>query len=245
MEIKIIVPSKGRANLITTHKHIDNVIICVAESEVEEYKKFHPDLEFSVHPDTVIGMAQKREWMRKEFGSIMMIDDDILGISRLTQKKGERSKLTPDEAYWIIQNVGNLAKLAECYLFGFNVYKTPMSYLGTTPFATSGFINGVSMGILEGADKLKFHPEIKVNNDLYITGLNAYFYRKAFIDNRFSVMQDSFANKIGGNASARTREAELKDLMILKKSFGSAIKQPPKNKIDVKHEFYKKIIVPF
>lgn len=245
IEIKVVIPSKGRANTITTHKHIANAIVCVAQSELKEYKKFHPDIEFSTHPDNVIGLGPKREWIRKKFGNVMMIDDDILGMNRLTAKKGERSRLDPETAYWIIQQCGNLAKLAGCYLFGFNTYVTPISYIGTQPFDSRGFVNGAAMGLLKGSDKIKFHPDIKVNHDIYITGLNAFFYRKAFIDNRYCITQDGIGNKVGGAASARTREAELNDLNILKKCFGTAIKESSPKDTSVKHEFYKKLVIPY
>lgn len=86
--VKIIIPSKGRAKLITTHNYIINAIVCVAESELAEYKEHNPEVEYVTHPDSVIGIANKRQWIYDKFHNVFMMDDDLKGLKNLTSRKG-------------------------------------------------------------------------------------------------------------------------------------------------------------
>lgn len=244
-QFKIVIPSKGRSAAISSHRYVANSIICVSESELEQYKSFNPDAEFVVHPDSIKGIANKRQWIYDQFGDVFMMDDDLKGLARLTQKKGESAKINPELAYWIIQNAGNLAVMTGCYLFGFNNFVRPEHYHGHTPFAMTGYINGCGLGMVKGATKLKFNDSIKTNNDFYICGLNAFHYRKAFIDKRYCFNQDSFGDNIGGCADVRTNEAEKSDYELLKMFFGNAIKLKTAGNTPAKHAHSKTLEIPF
>lgn len=246
MEVKIVIPTRGRAKTLTSHKYVDNCIICVSKSEHGIYKEHNPDTEYVVHPDNVIGIANKRQWIYDKFRNVFMMDDDLKGMSRLTQKKGESQKLTSEQCYWIIQACANLSLLAGCHLFGFNNFVRPEHYHGHTPFALTGYINGCGLGMLEGGYKLlKFNDSIKTNNDFYICGLNAFHYRKAFIDKRYCFNQDSFGDNTGGCADVRTNEVEQQDYEILRMFFGSAIKLKTAGNTAAKHKHSKTLEIPF
>ena len=244
MEIAVVIPSKGRANTILTHKYVANAKVCVAESEVGEYREVNPNIEYVVHPDSIVGLVQKREFIRKKFENVFMIDDDIKGFLRMTQKQGETSKVSPELAYDVIQNAGNMAKLCGAYLFSFNLLKRPEHYAGHIPLRMSGCIAGCAFGILKGSDKLIIDPRIKMCYEYFISGLNAFHYRKAFFDDRFSINQDGYGNAPGGAAAIRTRDVEQQDMNILKAYFGEAIVQ----QTDItkgKKEFDKRLNIPF
>jgi len=243
--VPIVIPTKGRSKEISSHKYVDNSIICVSESEHDQYKEHNPDYEYVKHPDSIIGIAMKRQWIYDKFGDVFMMDDDLKGLARLSQKKGESQKLTGEQAYWIIQAAANMAKLTGCYLYGFNNFVRPEHYHGHTPFVMTGYINGCGLGMLKGAKHLKFNDSIKTNNDFYICGLNAYHYRKAFIDKRYCFNQDSFGDNIGGCAEVRTNKAEKSDYEILRMYFGNAIKLKTGGNTAAKHEHSKTLEVPF
>ena len=178
MEIKIVIPSKGKAKAITTNKHVANTIVCVSESELPEYKKYNPDQEYVTHSDNLIGLAKKRNWIYHKFKKVFMMDDDLFGLSRMTQKAGETSRIKPDLAYDIIQNAGNIANMMGCYLFSFNRYVVPEHYTGHQPFQMSGVVNGCGVGLLgQGLEKLFFAENIVGSGDFFISGLNAHYYR--------------------------------------------------------------------
>ncbi len=243
--VAIVIPSMGRAKTITSHRYVSNSIICIPESELEEYKKYHPSADYVTHPDTIKGIADKRQWIYDQFSNVFMMDDDLTGLKKLTAKTGEKDTLSPDQAYYVIQNCANMARLCETFLFGFNNFVRPEHYHGHTPYAFTGYINGCGLGLLEGATQLQFNNLIKTNNDFYIAGINAYYYRKSFIDKRYAFNQDSFGNNIGGCADIRTNEAEKNDYDLLKTYFGSAIQLKTAGLFASKHAHSKRLIIPF
>lgn len=221
VEIKVVIPSAGRAGVVSTTRYISKCILCVPEKEKELYEKFNPLSEVISHPDDVIGLGNKRNWIYKTFGNVFMVDDDTKGLMRMYKQKNK--KCTPDEAYDVIQYVGNIAHLSECFLFGFNKIPNPLNYKGLKPFGLTGYINGAAIGMIENS-VLKFSNEIKCNNDVYISLLNAFYYRKCFIDNRFVIMQNSIAKNTGGLAEVRNQDAEDRDIIEIQKMFGPAMK---------------------
>lgn len=243
--VKIIIPSNGRAKLITTHNYIINAIVCVAESELAEYKEHNPEVEYVTHPDSVIGIANKRQWIYDKFHNVFMMDDDLKGLKNLTSRKGEKGSIAPDQAYWIIQSTANIAKLSGCYLFGYNNFVRPEHYHGQVPFSLTGYINGAGLGMLKGATKLFFNDSIKASQDYWLTGLNAHYYRKAFIDRRFCIYQSSFGDTIGGCSDVRTNQAEEEDFKLLEMYFGDAIQLKKQTNTQLKHQFSKSIRIPF
>lgn len=220
-KIKIVIPSAWRAKNVTTTRFFKDTILCVPQNQLEEYQYENPTTEVVAHPDNVIGMGNKRNWIMKHFGSVFMIDDATLGLLRVYQLNATTCK--PDEATDIIYGAATLARLMGCYLFGFNRTPRPLGYKGLKPIALTGFVNGAAMGILSGGC-LKFNPDIHCNNDMYISCLNAFHYRKAYLDNRYCIKQNSVAKNTGGLSSIRNAQRELEDIETMKKLFGPVIK---------------------
>lgn len=243
-KIKIVIPSKGRAQSIITHRYIDNCIACVAKSELAAYKEHNPDLEFVTHEDSLVGLGPKKQWIYQKFGDVFMVDDDIKGMIRMTVKAKQSGAVPSRLAYELIQNAGNMAALMGCYLFGFNKDIVPKTYKGHEPFKLTGYINGCGMGFLKGS-KLRFNPDLKTNHDYYICALNAYHHRKCFIDKRFAFNQASFANAPGGSSGVRTNEVEKRDYELLVHYFGSAIKRQNHWEFSPKHEYQKTLHIPY
>ncbi len=248
MEIAVIIPTHGRAGRVTTLDAVANAKLCVAESQAPAYREHYPRAEFVIHPESVIGLSPKRQWIYEKFGNVFMLDDDVTHCQRvyLHSKKAAAMKLTPEEAYWRIQDNGNLARLAGCYLFGFNKDPNPTHYNPGIPLRLVGFVTGCALGILEGS-KLSFNPRSTAVEDFYISGLNAHYHRKAWIDTRFGFVQkDTFSN-VGGQASFRTVETERQDLLFLRECFGDAIRRkiPKKAGGSTKSPYGRTIVFPF
>ncbi len=70
-------------------KLLTDPIICVAESQADLYRQFNPECEIVTHPDDIIGLVPKRNWMAKHFGEIFMLDDDVHAVKNLMAEKGE------------------------------------------------------------------------------------------------------------------------------------------------------------
>lgn len=244
VEIKIVIPSHLRADRVVTKNAISNAIICVPESQADDYKKFNPECEVVAHPDSIKGLTLKRQWIYEQFPNVFMIDDDIKAINRLYIEKAESSKLTPDEAYDIIQFIGNVAKLTGAYLFGLNKNGSPAQFNELKPISRNYIINGC-IGLLEGS-KLFFHEKAVVSEDYWITAYNAYVHRYCYVDLRFSIVGSKTFGNPGGCASYRTMDQEKIDTLWLREMFGEAISLKKDTKLAKrKHEFQRTLSIPY
>lgn len=219
IDIDIVIPSMGRANRVLTKKAISHGILCVPESQEAAYREYNPEMEIETHPDSVKGLTAKRQWIIEHHKNVFMIDDDIKKISRLYEIAP--SYLDKEEAYDLIQYIGNCAHLAGCYLFGISKEKTPLGYKDQKPIKLSGIING-SVGILDGG-KLYYNKKCVLSEDYWMSAYNAYVNRKCWIDTRFAEISATAFESKGGCAFYRTEEAEKQDTLYLRQLFGEAI----------------------
>lgn len=243
MEVKVVIPSHRRWDRVLTTMAVDNAILCVAESQRSLYEKCNKGVEIVTHPDSVIGLARKRDWIIKHFKNVFMLDDDVEGLSRIYVGKGEPTTVEPDEAYDIIQATAHAAHEAGAYLFGFSSSPAPISYDPFHPIRLSGYVTGCAHGVLEGS-KLWYNPDIICNEDYWISLLNAHHHRLLWKDTRFYWKQkDTFVNR-GGLAEFRNIEAEEKDFQLLQRVFGDVV-ELRKNQQNSKHPFQKTLRLPF
>lgn len=243
MEVKVVIPSHKRWERVLTHKAVANTILCVEESQKELYQEHHPNTEIVTHPDWVKGLALKRDWIIKHFGSVFMLDDDIKAMRRVYSEKGEKTNVDPETAYDIIQITAQACREAGFYLFGFSNAPSPIAFDPFNPIQLKGYFTGCAHGVLSGS-KLWYNPDIICNEDYWISCLNAYYHRGAYKDNRFYfAQQDTFVNR-GGLAEFRNIDAEKKDFEYLQRVFGKEIvtlrKSPGKG-----HEYQKSLKLPF
>lgn len=75
MSLKIVIPSHKRHDRVFAKKLVLDPIICVAESQADLYRQYNPECEIVTHPDDVVGLIPKRNWMAKHFGELMMLDE--------------------------------------------------------------------------------------------------------------------------------------------------------------------------
>lgn len=76
MQLRIVIPSHKRHDRVFAKKLVNDPIICVAESQADLYRQFNPDCEIVTHPDDVVGLIPKRNWMAKHFGNLFMLDGE-------------------------------------------------------------------------------------------------------------------------------------------------------------------------
>ena len=227
MEIKIVIPSHKRWDRVATTKAVSNAIICVEESQAELYEKNNPGIEIVTHPDSIIGLARKRDWIIKHFGNVFMLDDDISVMKRVYVEPGEEIYVKPDIAFDLIQQAGLACHAAGFHLFGFSHAPAPLHYKSLNPIQIGGYFTGCAHGVLAGS-KLWYNQDIICNEDYWISALNAYHHRGGWKDTRFS-----------------NNEAEEADFKLLQRVFGSEVINFRTNKKSLKHEFQKTLKLPF
>jgi len=223
-EFKIIVPTMSRAGKMTTHKYCADVILCVPESQKDEYAEHYPDLEMCVHSDEVIGLSAKKQWIADKFQNCFYLDDDLdkfiyMGIGA----KEKNHSFSPEDVRDTIINLYEAACDCGAYLFGFNNVADVRMYNPMHPFKFTGFLVGGVMGVRDWKESnLWFDERFMIADDYWLGLLNAYFNRYVLKDCRFSFDGDT-GHMEGGNAQYRNWNQEKKELLLLKRMFGDAV----------------------
>lgn len=250
-EIQIVVPTMGRAGAVYAHEVFgpENVILCPPERERDAYAKAYPDVEIVAHPDTVVGISQKRQWIYDLWRDVVMIDDDTAGIAHLEHAIGEKPcLLAPDEAVYLCERLADESREYGAYLFGVHSTIHPLGFKVSTPFRTTGWVNAGFTGLLAGS-KLAYHPGIVCSEDFWISALNAHHHRKVWVDTRYGVLDKSKGtgtmNTPGGMAATRSLEAQARDNEILDKYFGPAIQSRTGHLVKAKHDLQVKLALPY
>ena len=238
-KISIAVPTKGRHDCVLTN--VEGQILIVDKNEVGIYKEFNPNSEIIECPNFK-SLSSKRNWILDKFKDVFMLDDDIVSVMRLYDSN-EEVFLTPSNANKIIQDAYLRSLDLGLYLFGFNNSPQLVHFNSMKPFMFKGFINGCAMGIVSNP-KLRFTEQTVAVEDYYINLLNAYHFRKNFIDKRFCFKQKdkgTFLEK-GGQSTNRTLETEKQDSLYLRRMFGeSIILKKERNKVEKSHQYQRQL----
>lgn len=223
--LKIVVPSHARWDILTTPDKIEVDCVCIPESQLKQYRRFNPKVEFVTHPDSVKGLHAKRNWMYQHFGSLFMFDDDVKSVARAycgMVRTTPTTTVAPALVRTICENLYQQAIDLDCYLFGLSILSTPMQ--PQKPFRFTGTVMGASYGVRAGS-KLHWNERMSSKEDTWISMLNAYHYRKLVIDNRFFVSTHEVYARRGGLSGQRTAANSLKDYDTIRKTFGDYLRQ--------------------
>ena len=199
MPCKIVIPSHKRHDRVFAKKLVNDPIICVAESQADLYQQFNPECEIVTHPDDVMGLIPKRNWMAKHFGELFMLDDDVHACKPIYVEKGEPSRIKDkDKITNIIQSLFEMASMMDVHLFGFTARISPVMYDESAFLSLSKMITGCSYGVI-------YNKNTWWNEEI-----------------RLKEQKNTFVNA-GGLASIRNQEEERKSILFIKKNFGDSI----------------------
>ncbi|MFW6145449.1 MAG: hypothetical protein ACOC4Y_01490 [bacterium] len=246
--MKKVILSHKRADRVQTHKHVDDCAICVPESQADEYRQ-NLDIEVIEHPDSVVGLSPKRQWVYEKFGDVFMLDDDIVWIKRVyIPMEGADYDITvePDIVSKWIDDTYNLAREMGISFFGFNRNAPPQAMTGAKPIAFNEFITGGAFGLIW--DKNLYFPSWPhfTGEDYWINALNAYFNRKSLIDRRITFTFEDTEHNPGGVADYRTVQKRKETYIYLRKHFGEAIVPKKVTSIKKKLKQHEKTLkIPF
>lgn len=231
MPCKIVIPSHKRADHVMSKKLIVDPIICVAESQREEYERHNPDCEIVCHPDDVIGLIPKRNWMAKHFGELFMFDDDVCTCKCLFAEKGEPTVIKdPRKITQIVHELHDLATMLDVHVFGFTSRTTPLMFEEDRWFSLSNMITGCSYGVRYN-ENVWWNEDLKLKEDFWISCYMKYKERRVLTDLRYSFSQKGTFVSSGGLAAIRNQEEEKRSILLIKKHFGDTIqvKKPGTN----------------
>ncbi len=223
MSLPIVIPSHKRHDKVFAKKLVLNPIICVAESQADLYRQYNPDCEIVTHPDDVIGLIPKRNWMAKHFGELFMIDDDVHAVKNLVVEKGEPGVIRdPERVTEIINSLYELACMLDVHLFGFTSRISPVMYDESGFYSLSKMITGCSYGVRYNKN-VWWNEEIKLKEDFWISCYMKYKERRILTDLRYNFSQKSTFVNAGGLAAFRNQEEERRSILFIKKNFGDSI----------------------
>ena len=223
MSLPIVIPSHKRHDKVFAKKLVLNPIICVAESQADLYRQFNPECEIVTHPDDVIGLIPKRNWMAKHFGELFMIDDDVHAVKNLVVEKGEPGVIRdPEKVTEIINSLYEIACMLDVHLFGFTSRISPVMYDESGFYSLSKMITGCSYGVRYNKN-VWWNEEIKLKEDFWISCYMKYKERRILTDLRYNFSQKSTFVNAGGLAAFRNQEEERRSILFIKKNFGDSI----------------------
>ena len=169
MPCKIVIPSHKRHDRVFAKKLVNDPIICVAESQADLYQQFNPECEIVTHPDDVMGLIPKRNWMAKHFGELFMLDDDVHACKPIYVEKGEPSRIKDkDKITNIIQSLFEMASMMDVHLFGFTARISPVMYDESAFLSLSKMITGCSYGVIYNKNTW-WNEEIRLKEDFWIS----------------------------------------------------------------------------
>ena len=220
--VKIVCPTHGRAGRVKAFGIFGpgTPTLVLSESELPKYKEHYPDADYDVHPDSVLGMNAKRQWMYERYGDLLMIDDDVIAFSDLGAAPGEDASISPSMALEIVDRTRAEAEAAGAFLWGFARTLNPTHYSPQSPVGLTGFIPGCGMGLRPGS-KLWWPDNGMMDlDDAWICLLNAHYHRYVWRNERYCLQAvDTFAS-IGGNSTWRTSKEMSNGTNKLAEAFG-------------------------
>lgn len=223
MPLRIVIPSHKRHDRVFAKKLVRDAIICVAESQADLYRQFNPECEIVTHPDDVIGLIPKRNWMAKYFGELFMLDDDVHVCKSLYVEKGESCAIRdPDKITEIINSLYELACMLDIHLFGFTSRISPVMYDETGYYSLSKMITGCSYGVRYNKN-IWWNEELRLKEDFWISSYVKYKERRILTDLRYNFAQKNTFVNAGGLSAIRNQEEEKRSILFIKKHFGDSI----------------------
>jgi hypothetical protein len=227
-KVTVVVPSHKRAGRVDTVKNIERVLLCIPESQKADYLRFHPKSQIVTHPDSVVGMYAKRNWMLNRWRGVplFLADDDVTGIRRMwtPQRSKKPSKLTPVEARCLIESLYQTARELGAKMWGFANSGSPLHYESRRPYKFGHSLHGTCQGFLPNHSLFLPAERNHVGSDLWVSMLCLHRYRYMLIDTRFFVDTRAPKTNPGGmrefDYASRNEEA----MRFMVRCFGPAIR---------------------
>jgi hypothetical protein len=177
-----------------------------------------------------------------------MFDDDVLEMRDLSILSGvhESPHVPAAKVLPIIERTAEMCHELGGYLFGFNTHANPITFAPQTPFRLTNYVAGWASGLLEGHG-LWWHPEV-LQDDYWISLLNAYFHRTVFVDTRYHIMPRPVFRVPGGQGHHRTLERERHGMEVMRRTFGNVVrakKTGASHVAKLSHDSQPTIVLPF
>lgn len=215
LNIMVVILSRGRPNLITTHKIAPFATLVVPESQVDQYK--YLNMPIVPIPDKYEGLGPVRNWVADNFTehAIVMMDDDIVKLWCNVGMLG--TEITdPQYVFTILETAAMCASDLGTSCFGFSQTWDVRQYNASKPFSLCDWFGGV-FGMIGRRHRFLSCNKLKVDVDYCLETIQAE--RRVWRDNRYSFKQYR-NNMVGGNSEFRSEAMVERELTLLKNKWG-------------------------
>jgi len=235
---EIYVPTFGRAKTMTTQLAFPNVVIVCPESQLEEYKRFNPDLEYMPCPDKVEkNMARKRNWIkdnaRKDW--FLMMDDDLKYLQYI--QGGVQFKFDANGSHEMFVNNFVMCEELKTVLWGINLQTDPKFYREYSPFSFLSVILGPFSGHIKNS--LRYDERFPTKEDYDYSLQVLHKYHRILRCNKYAYLVGHIDGGSGGSHSIRRLQLEEDQNIALQKKWGSRI-----IKFDMSKDIDPKVSIP-
>lgn len=217
--MKVVIPSKNRADTIeegALHLFPD-AIVCVAESERDDYLKVVPANQLLLHSDDVTGIAPIRQWILDNVDDevVVQCDDDVSEVISLIGMTTRKIK-DVDSIKAIVMQAAECASDAGCSVFGFNQSWDVRKFNFLKPFKNCLWVGGL-IGIV--GRRIKYDTSLKLRADIDFCLQSLLVDRIIWQDSRFAFVHKRWKGK-GGNSTNRSAERHKAEIDYLKRKWG-------------------------
>jgi hypothetical protein len=222
MKILYGIPSHKRADRVTTLKMCPEALVFVPESQLEDYKKHIPEEKLISHPDSIIGLTPKLNWMLRwarehDYDVFEKLDDDFQYARWCF---GTSEKLTTEEFMQLSRNLIQMSIDSN----------TPLHTCAETPDVRKSTVNqpfdfftprmGYFGLVLKGFEPIHFDERFILKQDFDLAFQVIHKYGRMVTDNRWGIAMTGVGTNQGGCADYRNESKELEMIKLLGKKWG-------------------------
>jgi len=215
--VQIIIPSKGRSNVIgeKAMRLFPDATVCIGDDEQAAYAPLTDRL--LVHPASVIGIGPLRQWILDHIDDpcVVMVDDDVTHVYSQVGFHKRRIE-DADTARAIVERLAIMAVDARARVFGFQQAARPFTYANFKPFSVNTWTGGI-IGIV--GRELRFDQSLLLRADIDFCLQSLLRDRFVLVDGRFAFIHTRFAGG-GGNAANRSSERHEREIAYLRRKWG-------------------------
>lgn len=226
MDFEIVIPSKGRAGVMTTQKIFKSAVIYVPEAEIHQYK-IHSNRIVGV-PVNIKGITATRNWILKHKAGqdVFFIDDDLqyCGYVERTELKYKVKRIT-DESIIIpvIERLFEITYQVGAKINGFFTVGNNLTNYSYNPFLFNGVCLGSCMGIInDGTYYFNEAYEVKEDYELSLRNIKD---QRPIARTNILFMQHEHTKMAGGCRDSRRIDKEKNALKMLIEAYPGMIKQ--------------------
>lgn len=220
--MKVIIPSKHRANVIGSHtlRWFPEAVVCVEDSEAGDYRGLGVDL--LLHPP-LPGLPAIINWIlacpELTEPRLAIVDDDLMAIHSIVDAKPVPIE-DPSDIAAIVENCCDMAEGFGARLWGFSCNRRPDSNYAFKPFSLAARISSFR-GISER--NLRLDESFLRHDDADLTLNELLINRVVFRDDRFNFNFRPVFKTAGGSAEAYRDTQQQEEEERLKARWGNYV----------------------